>query len=213
MLFRSLTPKESTQAPPDATVALATQQAVLGVTQDDGGESTTRGRLPDLMSMSFEEVVLSFFPSISELLLPALRLKMMSAQTDNENPRWHINYILELMAKFPVMQRDLNTSGVSYVNAANTILARAQQETSQSIAARAGRGRGETNSVVQESAVQTASPLTPEDSIPASERITLDKIGEMPSDVHERATVNPGDIIDDVQARSQAITLPGEDSK
>jgi len=126
-------------------------QAVDGVFSSQEENSAVR-KLPDVMNMTVTEAIRTFFPSMADVVVPTVRMKLIQGATPEEagTPYWKANYLIELIQKFPNLAADLDKLGVSIDSAAGLLFARGQKEASKAEAQRLERrGRLDTLSGVR----------------------------------------------------------------
>lgn len=105
--------------------------------------SSVRVKMPLVMEMSLDEAIRAFFPSVSDVLLQAIRLKMIQGPSQDEAGTldWQERYFIDLVSRFDSLRSDLEALDVSIGSAARLLVGRGQQEANRATSARASSSR------------------------------------------------------------------------
>lgn len=133
--------------PKTAVIAEQTADAVAaatGPTSDfpaDEVSSSVRAKFSELMSMDPPDAVRLLFPSIPDMVLNPVVLKILQGPTPEEanDLNWHVNFFTDLVEKFPSLKQDLDRQNIPVHSAARALVARGQKEANRAAVARAER--------------------------------------------------------------------------
>lgn len=209
-----------------ASEAAETSLAAARVFADEAS-SAIRTKFPDIMGMELDAAIRAVFPSIGDMVLQAVRLKMVQGPTPDEagHLHWQENFFVDLVARFPSLQHDLLTQRLSIESAARMLFSRGQLEASRAEVVRSERrvGRGPLPTLqsidVEEVKLYVAKelsiagktqPADPEVEITAS----AEPQEEDDDDIHSRPTVTrmePMDPVSGLSEQPEAAVAPSRD--
>lgn len=98
-------------------------------------------RVPDVIGLGIEGAIKKIFPNMRELLVQTLRMRLIRGPGEEEtgDPLWFQKHIEELVARFPDIQKDLDTHNISARTAASLLFGEAVQEANRAAVARSER--------------------------------------------------------------------------
>lgn len=216
---------------PSAVVAAETAETSLAAAQvfADEAASSVRTKFPDIMGMELDAAIRAVFPSIGDMVLQAVRLKMVQGPTPDEagHLHWQENFFVDLVARFPSLQQDLITQRLSIESAARMLFSRGQLEASRAEVVRSERrvGRGPLPTLqsidVEEVKLYVAKELSiagkpqPADAgVEQEATVPTEPQEEDDDDIHSRPTVTRMDPVEPTADRSEqpaVETVPARD--
>ncbi|MFO0780783.1 MAG: hypothetical protein U0519_02750 [Candidatus Gracilibacteria bacterium] len=98
-------------------------------------------RVPDVMGLGIEGAIKKIFPTMRELLVQTLRMRLIRGPGEEEtgDPLWFQKHIEELVGRFPDIQKDLDAHNISARTAASLLFGEAVQEANRAAVARSER--------------------------------------------------------------------------